>query len=495
MDELSKIGLWIDQASSNEDESWLRDLVRVCQFKMTDAKGTVRVLLRYYEANCHAGLASIHSTDDEAVWTWDQTDTVAAVLALRHAIRETSFDDIDHILQCRIWTNLGNYLSHLGRPIAAIGQWDATLRENPEFAMAIGNRAISIVRYGEHIFDPGHASIILNAARCGFDAALSETAEWDEIECSYSRPLFQDERDKVDVWLKKIEFNSVYDLNQWPLGNNDEERRYRRWCLDKRLFLNPLNDVLTLSVAARDVLHLPDHTYKVGEAPRFVRYYNLMKQEYFSARYHLYGAVSKRVDRFVDRETYLVNLEDGSVYGHYIEELKLAFRSAYALFDKIALFINEYYAVDLNPREVTFRGIWAEQLKGGENHRLRHIFYGKQNWPLRGIYYLSKDLFDNEFIDTAEPDAAQLADLRNQIEHRFLNLHNVGSNMSGKDSYGYILLDEFEGKTFRVLRMAREALIYLSLAVHREEQLRHDENDDRIVLPMVFGSIDPDGKI
>ncbi len=495
MDELSRIEQWIDEANHTGDEAWLQELVRVCHLKMKDAIGTPRVLLRYHEANCHAGLASIHSTDDKAVWTWDQTDTVAAVLALRHAIKEMSFDEIDHILQCRIWTNLGNCLSSLGRPIAAIEQWDAALRENPEFAMAIGNRAIDIVCYGRHIFDSGHASIMLNAARCGFDAALSETAEWDEIECSYSRPIFQDERDKVDVWLKKIEFNSDYDFNQWSLGNNEKERRYRCWCLNKGLFLNPLNDVLTLPVVARDVLHLPDHTYKVGEAPRFVRYYNLMKQEYSSARYHLYGAVSKMVDRFVDSDTFLVNLEDGSAYGHDIEKLKLAFRSAYALFDKIALFINEYYTIDLNPREVTFRRIRVEQLKGDKNHRLRRIFDGKQNWPLRGIYYLSKDLFDSKFIDTAEPDATQLADLRNQIEHRFLNLHNVGSSMSGRDSHGYILLDEFEGKTFRVLRMAREALIYLSLAVHREEQLRHDENDDRIVLPMVFGSIDPDGKI
>ncbi|WP_425313793.1 LA2681 family HEPN domain-containing protein [Pseudovibrio exalbescens] len=39
----------------------------------------------------------------------------------------------------------------------------------------------------------------------------------------------------------------------------------------------------------------------------------------------------------------------------------------------------------------------------------------------------------------------------------------------------HISQNEFEVKTLRVLKLARSALIYLSLAVYREEQMRHTD--------------------
>ena len=58
-----------------------------------------------------------------------------------------------------------------------------------------------------------------------------------------------------------------FDLNQRSLGATQEERSYRHWCLRERLFLNPLNEAYTDSVAASDVLHLPSHIYRIEEAP------------------------------------------------------------------------------------------------------------------------------------------------------------------------------------------------------------------------------------
>lgn len=42
------------------------------------------------------------------------------------------------------------------------------------------------------------------------------------------------------------------------------------------------------------------------------------------------------------------------------------------------------------------------------------------------------------------------------------------------------------------MKMAREALVYLSLAIHREEILRNEDSDDdgRLVLPMESRPID-----
>ena len=487
MDELFELGRQIDEAHDIADEAVLRRLGEMCRERLEVATGVQRVLLRFYEANSHAGIYAFRSSTDAAyAWGWNRPETIAEILALRQAIKEPAFEEVDDISRCRIRTNLGNRLNNLGRPIAAIEQWDEVLRRNQRFAMALGNRARGIADYGRSLYDSGHEAIILATARSGFDAALSETAEWDEFERSLYKPLFQRGRDQIDAYLKAVKFDHNYDLNQWALGNDDEERRYRGWCLQKKLFLNPLNDVLNLSAAVTDVLHLPSHRYKIDEPPRFPGYYNLLKQKYISARYQLYSAMTKTANRFLGRDVLLLDMEDGSVYGHHTEELKSAFRSAYAIFDKVGLFLNDYYAIGLNPGGVNFRKIWSEKPKGTESHRLRQVFHGKENWPLRGLHFLSKDLFDDEFNDAAEPDAAQLSNLRNRDEHRFLSLQQFGHSMSGTDIHGFIPLHTFQQNTLRMLRMAREALVYLSLAMHREEQIRHEEDDDENkVIPSV----------
>lgn len=480
MDDLFELGSQIDLACDAGDATTLQRLGQKCREMLEDAIGEQRVLLRYYEANSHAGIYAIKSIDTAYAWGWNQPEAIAEVLALRQAIREPAFDEVHDISRCRIRTNLGVRLNSLGRPIAAIEQWDTVLQQNQRFAMALGNRARGIAYYSGSLYDSGHKPIILDAALSSYNAALSETAEWDEVERSHSRSRFRDDRDEIEAYLKAVQFDHNYDLNQWSLGDDDEERHYRRWCLQKKLFLNPLNDVLHLSVAATDVLHLPDHRYQIDEAPRFVGYYNLLKEEYINSRYHLYSAMNATANRFLNRNVLLFDIEDGSVYGHHTEELKLAFRSAYAIFDKIGLFLNDYYSVDLDPSRVNFRRVWSEKPKDAKNHQLRQIFYRKENWPLRGLYFLSKDLFDDEFNDAAEPDAVQLSDLRNRIEHRFLSLQKSRHDRPlGTDIHGSIALRSFEEKALRMLRIAREALIYLSLAMHREERVRYEKDDDR----------------
>ena len=285
-----------------------------------------------------------------------------------------------------------------------------------------------------------------------------------------------EQRDRILAHLVDLAYDEDFDFNQWSLGVTEEERDYRLWCLRERLFLNPLNEAYVESVAARDVLHLPDHTYKLGEIPRFPAYYNLLKQEYVSARYRLYRATHQHDPDFLMAEVLMLDSGEGQALGQYTEDLKVAFRSAYSLFDKIGLFLNDYFQVGLATGEVNFRRVWSEKSSGGAS-RVRPTFMGRRNWLLRGLYILSKDLFDEEFEEVAEPDAAELAGLRNQIEHRFLSLQHSEEGLS-TDTHRLIPIGAFQGKTLRLLKMAREALIYLSLAMHREEALRAEANGD-----------------
>jgi hypothetical protein len=136
---------------------------------------------------------------------------------------------------------------------------------------------------------------------------------------------------------------------------------------------------------------------------------------------------------------------------------------------------------------VSFRKIWGQ--RKNKKFEINSCFQGSQNWPLRGLYYLSKDLFDDDFDDVALPEAKELAGLRNRIEHRYLSLQDYAASVNNTDMHSYISIDEFQLKTLRIMSMAREALVYLSLAMHREEEIRDIENE-KISFPIQSSPIE-----
>ena len=459
----------IDCASDSGDESQLRELGEKCETWLRGATGVDRVILLYYQSNTYGGIVSSQVSDSNARWDWEQSDAIQTVLLLRQAISEPSFGAIDSILSCQIRTNLANRLYALGRPLAANELWLKVLETEPCFAKALVNRGEALGFFATTLYDKGHEILLLAAARTLFDSALHEDALWESGDRDSFVAGLKEKGDRIDAYLVDSDYDEDYDLNQWPMGSTEEERAYRQWCLRLRLFLNPINEAYTKSVAATDVLHLPDHTYSIEESPRFPAYYNLLKQEYVSARYRLYHAIHENDPDFLMSEVIMLDSGEGQALGHYTEDLKAAFRAAYSIFDKIGLFLSDYYQLGLEVRRVSFRSVWSEKSKGGL--QVRPLFKDRRNWFLRGLYFLSKDLFDENFEEVAEPDAAELASLRNQAEHRFLSLQH-GERGVSDDTNRLITLEDFQRRIFRVLRMAREALIYLSLAMHREETLR-----------------------
>ena len=475
----------IDVASDAGDETSLRQLGEECESRLGSAEGEDRVLLRYYQSNTYSAIIKAKQHDADYTWSWEQPDGVQNILMLRRAISEPAFETIHPIIACQILTNLANRLNTLGRPVAANEQWLKVLETEPRFAKALAARAYGIESYASTLYDNAHTSILLAAARSSFNGAIDKDALWESGDRgSFASDLIE-RRNQITAHLTRVAYDEKFDLNQWSLGATEEERLYRRWCLRERLFLNPLNEAYTDSVAATDVLHLPSHTYRIEEAPRFPAYYNLMKQEYISARYRLYRVTHEDDPDFLMRNVLMLDSGEGQALGHYTENLRSAFRSAYAMFDKIGLFLNDYFQLGLEPRNVTFRGVWSKK-PNSPVFEIRPMFKGHPNWPLRGLYFLSKDLFDNAFKEVSEPDAANLARLRQQVEHRFLSVQQFPDGES-TETHWLISIGDFQDKTLRLLKMAREALIYVSLAMHREEALRKEasENDGKIAMPFI----------
>ena len=471
----------IDTASDAGDETSLRRLGDVCKDRLPTAEGIDRVRLLYYRSNTFSSIITIKGNDPEYIWSWDQPEGVANILLLRQAIGEPAFADANSVLARQIRTNLANRLHAIGRPVAANEERLRVLSSYPLFAKALAGQAQGLAFYATQVYDNGHVPLLLVAARSLFDAALDKTAFWESDDRDSVASKLQEERNRIADDLQRNGYDENYDFDRWSLGDTEDERAYRRWCLRERLFLNPLNDAYTQSVAATDALHLPSHVYRIDESPRFPAYFNLLKQEYVSARYRLYRAIYEQSTEFVMRDVLLLDSGEGQILGqYYTEELRASFRSAYAIFDKVGLFLNDYFSLGMAPEKVKFRNVWFENSERRKSE-VRSEFKGHRNWLLRGLHFLSKDLFDRDFEEVAEPDAVELSQLRNRAEHRFLSFQSFVTEQS-TDTHQFISIDEFEGKALRLLKMARETLIYLSLAMHREEKLREQANSDKRTL-------------
>lgn len=447
-----------------------------------------QILLHYFRANAFEN--QLHQAGDAQSWSWELAHYEQVLLELRGAVRHEGFADLGQFRQCQILTNLGNKLSAIGRPCEALAHWDRAITLNPRFAMALGNRGHGLMAYARSLYDGGHAGLLMGSAHAALTAASGADAVYDSPEGLAHAKRFEAMAEQLATQLPLDAIGE--DLNRaFSLGRSRSERSYRRWALDNRLFLSPLNDLGPYSIAAHDVLHLPSMTLGLDDAgpgpPLAFGFYNQLKQEYVSARWLCYEGLSENRAHFSDRETHLFDTLSIPAYSLAVEKTKVAFRLGYSLFDKIAFFINDYFRVGLPEHAVSFRGIWYE--RKGTPKPLSAVFKDRENWPLRGLYWLSKDIYQPAFQQVSEPDAEGLADLRNYLEHKYCQVHeDLGIGYSrfappnGSDLGFRIGRDMLEAKVLHILKLARAALIYLSLAVHREEAVRRSARPEGLVV-------------
>lgn len=447
--------------------------------------------LHYLRANLWAHRNGI--VGDRRSWAWNQPAAERELLELRNAVRHEGFADLGDISQAQILNNLGNSLNTLGRFIEAIEAWDRALIAFPQLGMARGNRGMGLADYARAVYDPGHGHVMAVAGWHGLGTALANDAI---IESDGLEPAFAGFAQLRAEIAEAIDIEAVVagvSLDGHSLGRGKAEREYREWCLQHRLFINPLNDIGARSIAAHDVLTLPSIVVPAASVgvPAAIRFFNVMKQEYVSARFALYEGLNA-ADRvhFSDRDVLIYNTLDYPAFSLAVERIKAAFRTAYATFDKAAFVLNAHFRLGHKERQVNFRNVWFDK---GKPRKLHPALEGLANWPLRGLFWLSKDIFEDDFRDATEPDARALYELRNHLEHKFVYVHDdglwphmlFGGTESPPEGLISVSVSELGVKTMRMMKLARAVLIYLSLAIHAEERRREGARDG-IAMPMIL---------
>ena len=458
---LNELAQQIDAASDQNDIETLSQGIVRCKEMLNSAQGTDRPLIYYFQANAYRGLWQVKARDETYVFNWIQPERTGEILALRQARRDQCFDHLHPIRRCQILTNLGNALNAVGRPIEALEEWNSALEIIPRFAMTLGSRGEGLLSYNRALYDRGHRNVFLTEALRNFREALSRQATW-ESEYPNPREVFQTYVNKIETRLDPHFDENHFKSTDWPSGLSRNEKKFKKWRLGKKLFLNPLNDLGTWPIVAHDIFHLPSHTYEIDGAPRFVQFYDLLKQEYVTACLLLFEGIQNTQNHHADKGNLVFEYFDGSIGGVNIEKQKMAFRSAYSILDKIAVFLNEYYGLQKNQRRLNFRTVWYHEKD--INSRIP-----QENWRLRGLYALSLDLFDSEFQETALPHSELLNNVRNAAEHRFLRVFKNETDILSDNTTTTVTYSELHNLALTMLKISRSALIHLSLSMHHQE--------------------------
>ena len=487
---ISKVGEFVDRGEDEQNSEFIDAAFSLAEhIRRGELTPTEAALLDYCVANAWAFRYAQRRVDPEAAWDFDQPEITEQVRLLRRAAYGPGFAGLSTLNKCQILTNLGNQFDSLGRFIEARACWNAALVIDPNFWMAKANRGRALMSYGCALYDDGHLRVFAHHAHSELRDATDLIEQHPQLGDSRLLGHFSTHADAIARQFDLSGIAASYRPDEGDMGETADERDYRAWCLSHTLFLNPLNDVVQAPIAAQDVLHLPSFTAAIDEPPVVVGMFNELKQAYASARYMLWESDQSDGAHFSDRDVLLLNTLDYPAYGLATEQLKMAFRVAYSVFDKIALFLNRYLELGMGARQVNFRAMWVE----GKDKALRSRIAGSKNWPLRGLYWLSKDLFEEGAQDLLEPDARRIAELRNLIEHRFLRVVDDGFPIPDDSDAEVpsISRGDLERRTLRLFQLARSALIYLSLAMHHEERTRKREG---LAMPMHLGTFDDEWK-
>jgi tetratricopeptide (TPR) repeat protein len=482
-DALAAFGKLIDSSFDAGDLSTLRDAQSIAKVIATrELRPDLAALLCYFEGNLWASIRVLKRESD--LWKWDQPETREEIIAFRRAITHPGYARLQPTSRCQIATNLGNLLSTVGRFVEALAYYDRALAENPSFGMALGNKGQCLLGYARALYDSGHRPIFAGSAEPLLRRACGLPLE------PGAREAFSRLRETAETAAAGHTEEHLKYLRDFPIGDA-QEKAYRSWALQERLFLHPVNDVGPYEIAARDVLHLPTVVLPTATGSAFHGFYNQLKQEFVAARALLFEGLTQGETCFVDRDVRLLDTLDGAQFGFAIEKAKMAFRLSYSVLDKVAVFLAHYFNLSVPLHSVNFRKIWY--VDGKQERGLRPEFDDRQNWPLRGLFWLAKDLHetDEEFHSALEPSAREIAKLRNQLEHQYAKVvsdpvdpasPNAGEMFPDPIAYR-IGRKDLDGKALTILKMARAALIYLSLAVHENERLK-PASPDRKSIPI-----------
>lgn len=450
-DKINEIdGRRIQGSADKDDLSCLKSLIsEMDQLDLSQNNIEDRATFHYYLANAWTLKAQL---EGEPGYPLNNNENIEQQILNYRKAKALAEETDNRYLQCEIYTNLANLFSHLGRSLEAQELYKECLDIDSSFMMAIGNRGFHLFHAARFASDSLEQYILLRTSWTHLTKAASSGKIYEAARNDFARLASSIERIYKAEALK-----TAITLPQRHYAIDKKEEQYNRWCAESGLFLNILNGVFfNVEASSCDSLRTCDET------PENIRQiFNNLKQEYTAARYFVYESMDYLSEHYADRCTMIV--EDTDIeYSVRIEKLKSAFRTFYSLFDKIAYVLNDLLDLQIKPDRVSFRTIWYEKDRKTINKKLRD----SRDWHLLGLFWMSKDLYEPKIKEYIEPEAKHIADIRNHIEHKAIQIVYDQDSLSLPEDFIYkIDYDYFVESVFKLMRLSRSALFNLAKAI------------------------------
>lgn len=485
-----------DDATLDNDIFELQRLIEEIEPMIPNEDIASQAQLYYSIGTVYGDIARINSDSDEKLIKKQLYYFRKSIALIEHEeLANPKYTPYVNALKMILYTNYGNTLDHCGRKIAAIEQYKKALLLRDDFGMALGNLGMAYRHYGMLVSDSIHRDYLHHFAYNLLDQAIKSN---DPNTHPEAKKYFNRAIDDYDCEYVQKVLRVSLEIPQYSYSDQ-EELCYREWALKNNLFLNPLNDLPADEFCfAADVIQLPKMLANLDDKPIFHGMFNQFKQEFVFARYQYYCSQQVIGEvHFADKDTYLLNFADYPQYSVRIEMLKSAFKTLYSLLDKISFFLNFYFKLGIQERDINFHSIWYSEKKG--KYKYQNVLDHKTNFALASIYWIGKDFYER-FCNSPNPQAKRVRDIRNALEHKYVKVYwdlwEDRANGAIDDLAFYMSEAELISETFNLLKLIREVIICLALSVGIEEEYRREKLDpEKLILPMSLMDYDDEWKI
>lgn len=390
----------------------------------------------------------------------------------------SSIDEQNFQTKLKILTNYANLLDTLNRGIEAMNVYNKCLALKPDFAMALGNKAMQLINFSM-ISGEYKAAIFITAYQM-----LSKAIEQNLLVKSVgleSIDTFKTVMDHIEKQFKdksvlsKPIIHKIINFSNFPKF----EQSYLEFCIEENLFLNfhihephceaALNDSIFISL----IVSPSDE----DNARNLFNFINHLKEDYAVARMTLFLAKykNKSFDNISLRTKY-VNTNDYLGFNLYLGFVKNTFKQSFDILDKIANFINLYLGLELDENHVKFLPTPNEGCIWIKEGQIREELIKTDNKSLFALYDIYLDFISQEYLEFIQ--------IRNALTHRKLSVYH--SNLENKkfnaqtSEIGLLILED---KTKELLKIIRAAIIYLISYIESEE---HKKVRNRKDIPPIF---------
>lgn len=423
-------------------------------------------LIHYHLANGYLSLCGLAERRSSIEAIPQSENLQKAKLHFREALRLCD----DFYIKKQIFVNYGNCLDVLGRGVEAINAYDNALKIDNKFSMAIGNRSKALCFFA-NISGKYRAAIYLEAYQC--IKSIIDNPDLIAIGGLGVKKSFENELNKIESHFKdKKDLTKKLAHSKFSTIKLSEfEKYYLDFCAPKNLFLNfHIHDIQCES-AITDPIFISLITKK-EESNTFyqlAKYINQIKEDYAIARLLIVQSQFKRDDfDNISKRTTFVNTLDYSQFNLYYGLLKSAFKEAYNILDKIAVFINDYYKLGLAKDKIYFTSIWEK------NKKIRDEILKSKNISLYALYDIYQDFKSGHYKN--------IQNIRNASTHKKLVIFDsVLTDWDKKDDECNIGYDTMLNETINLLKLTKSAIIYLINFVNIEE---NKKRSNKPIIPM-----------